>query len=183
MDVRARPSVLILATILALGSAISVAQPIGVGPISDVHLDRFISDPNQRGGTLVINAGRGTYRFIADVQDPITYEINTPYATLAMRGAVLEMTMEGVNCERIKLVRGNFQATAFLGQSISVTEHNLPATIVSGQSTLVTEPNTVVTACSQVPIDVLTTLAGAAVIAATQSHKKSVPINPPISPN
>jgi hypothetical protein len=166
---RRRPSVLMLATIMTLQSAIGLSQPIAAGPISDIHLDRFVSDPNQTGGTAVVNVGRGTYRLIAGAQDPTNYEINTPYATIVARGAVLEMAMEGVDCERIRLVSGSFRATTLLGQSVSVTE-----------------PNTVVTACAQLPIEVLAALAGAVGVAivASQPHKKPAPpVSPLVSPN
>jgi hypothetical protein len=66
---------------------------LSVGPISTVRLDKFVYDPNKQAGTVVVNVSRGAYRFITGVQDPRSYEIKTPYATLGVRGTVLEIVV------------------------------------------------------------------------------------------
>ena len=73
---------------------------LSVGPTSIVRLDKFVYDPSKSGGKVVINASRGAYRFVTGVQDPRNYEIKTPYATLGVRGTVVEANMEGVDCEQ-----------------------------------------------------------------------------------
>jgi hypothetical protein len=67
---------------------------MSVGPMSTVRLDKFAYDPNRGTGTVVVNATRGAYRFITGVQDPRSYEIKTPYATLGVRGTVLELVIQ-----------------------------------------------------------------------------------------
>jgi hypothetical protein len=67
---------------------------LSVGPMSTVRLDKFAYDPNKGNGAVVVNASRGAYRFITGVQDPRSYEIKTPYATLGVRGTVLEIVIE-----------------------------------------------------------------------------------------
>jgi len=66
---------------------------LSVGPMSTVRLDKFVYDPNKRTGAVVVNASRGAYRFITGVQDPKSYEIKTPYATLGVRGTILEVVI------------------------------------------------------------------------------------------
>jgi hypothetical protein len=67
---------------------------LSVGPNSQVRLDKFVYDPNRKAGSVVIQAGKGAYRFATGVQDSKNYEIKTPYATLGVRGTVLEIVVE-----------------------------------------------------------------------------------------
>jgi hypothetical protein len=67
---------------------------LSVGPMSTVRLDKFVYDPNRGAGTVVVNATRGAYRFVTGVQDSRSYEIKTPYATLGVRGTVLEVVIQ-----------------------------------------------------------------------------------------
>ena len=67
---------------------------LSVGPMSTVRLDKFAYDPNKGTGSVAVNATRGAYRFVTGVQDPRSYEIKTPYATLGVRGTVLEIVIE-----------------------------------------------------------------------------------------
>ena len=67
---------------------------LSVGPTSTVRLDKFVYDPSNKGaGKVAINATKGAYRFITGSQDSKNYEINTPYATLGVRGTVLEIVI------------------------------------------------------------------------------------------
>jgi hypothetical protein len=67
---------------------------LSVGPKSEVRLTRFVYDPSKRAGSVVIQAGKGAYRFATGAQDSKNYEIKTPYATLGVRGTVLEIVVE-----------------------------------------------------------------------------------------
>jgi hypothetical protein len=67
---------------------------LSVGPSSNVRLDKFVYDPNKGGaGKVAISATKGAYRFITGEQDKKAYEIKTPYATLGVRGTVLEIVV------------------------------------------------------------------------------------------
>jgi hypothetical protein len=67
---------------------------LSVGPKSTVRLDKFTYDPSKGSGTVVVNATRGAYRFVTGVQDSRSYQIKTPYATLGVRGTILEVVIE-----------------------------------------------------------------------------------------
>ena len=56
-----------------------------VGPKSNVRLDKFVYDPNKSGGTVAIQATRGTFRFVTGSQGG-SYQIKSPYGTLGIRG-------------------------------------------------------------------------------------------------
>ena len=59
---------------------------LSVGPSSQVRLDKFVYDPNKGGGSTVIEATRGTFRFTTGAQNKAEVKIKTPYGTLGMRG-------------------------------------------------------------------------------------------------
>ena len=59
---------------------------LSVGPTSVVRLDRFVYDPNKSSGSVVIDATRGSFRFVAGSQDKRAYKVKTPYGTLGIRG-------------------------------------------------------------------------------------------------
>jgi ferric-dicitrate binding protein FerR (iron transport regulator) len=58
-----------------------------VGAKSEVKLDRFVYDP-KGNGKVVMNAGRGVFRFVSGTQNKKSYQINTPVATIGVRGTV-----------------------------------------------------------------------------------------------
>ncbi len=62
-----------------------------IGPKSNVVLDRFVFDPNKPKGDVIINVTQGVFRFVTGSQDPSSYHIKTPIATMGVRGTVVEM--------------------------------------------------------------------------------------------
>ncbi len=67
---------------------------LSVGPVSEVRLDKFVYDPNKGAGAVALKATRGSLRFVTGVQDHDSYSIKTPYATLGVRGTVLEIVVK-----------------------------------------------------------------------------------------
>src|SRR2546430_1401930 len=59
---------------------------LSVGPTSVVRLDRFVYDPNKGSGSVVIDATRGSFRFVAGPQDKRGCKVKTPYATPGIHG-------------------------------------------------------------------------------------------------
>ena len=57
-----------------------------VGSNSSVKIDKFVYDPNKSGGTVAIEAARGTFRFVTGSQGAEAYKVKTPYGTLGVRG-------------------------------------------------------------------------------------------------
>src|ERR1700681_2759864 len=43
---------------------------LSVGPKSEVVLDRFVYDPNRGKGSVVVQTGRGAFRWVSGSQDP-----------------------------------------------------------------------------------------------------------------
>jgi hypothetical protein len=84
---------------------------LSIGPQSEVTLDRFVFDPNQGAGSMVINATRGAFRFISGSQRPSNYQIRTPVATIGVRGTVFDANLftnaKGENVLIVILVEGS----------------------------------------------------------------------------
>jgi hypothetical protein len=59
-----------------------------IGSQSDVVLDRFVYDPNRGTGNVALSQTQGALRFISGAQNPNAYRIDTPTATIAIRGTL-----------------------------------------------------------------------------------------------
>jgi ferric-dicitrate binding protein FerR (iron transport regulator) len=60
---------------------------LAVGPKSEVVLDRFVYNPNGKGN-VVLQTGRGVFRFVSGSQNPSSYQVKTPEATIGVRGTM-----------------------------------------------------------------------------------------------
>ena len=63
---------------------------LAVGPNSRIVLDEFVYDPKTSGGSIVINATKGAFRFITGKSKKSAYTIKTPTATIGVRGTVFD---------------------------------------------------------------------------------------------
>src|SRR5262249_39992309 len=59
-----------------------------IGSQSDVVLDKFVYDPNRGAGDVAMTATQGALRFISGSQNPNTYKVDTPAATIVIRGTL-----------------------------------------------------------------------------------------------
>jgi hypothetical protein len=59
-----------------------------IGSQSEVVLDRFVFDPARGAGNVALSTTQGALRFISGAQNPNTYKIDTPVATIAIRGTL-----------------------------------------------------------------------------------------------
>jgi hypothetical protein len=78
---------------------------LAVGPISHVVLDKFVYDPTPANQSVVIKLSVGVFRFTTGVLDKHAYNINTPTATVGVRGTVLDIKVESSR-SRVTLVEG-----------------------------------------------------------------------------
>jgi hypothetical protein len=79
---------------------------LAVGPKSEVVLDRFVYNPDHGKGNVVVQTGRGVFRFVSGSQDPTSYQIKTPVATIGVRGTIFEL-INGNGFSAIVQVEGN----------------------------------------------------------------------------
>lgn len=69
---------------------------ITVGPQSDIVLDRFLFDPASADGDLVSSIAVGGLRFISGRMPSDSYLIQTPVATVGLRGTDITVTVAPV---------------------------------------------------------------------------------------
>ncbi len=67
---------------------------LSVGPRSEVTLDRFVYNPARSAGSVVVRTGQGVFRFVTGSQRPQNYRIETPIATIGVRGTVFDLAVE-----------------------------------------------------------------------------------------
>jgi hypothetical protein len=111
---------------------------LGVGPASEVRLDKFIYDPKGSSGSVVMNATRGTFRFVTGSQAKHVYQVNTPHGSLGVHGTIVEVIVnpnkhpaENECVTKIRLVEG--EATydvAKSGKRARLTQPNQVACIL-----------------------------------------------------
>jgi hypothetical protein len=63
---------------------------LSVGPRSEVTLDRFVYDPNRSTGDVGVSLTTGALRFVSGQQDPRSYQVRTPVATIGVRGTIVD---------------------------------------------------------------------------------------------
>jgi FecR protein len=82
---------------------------LSVGPTSEVRLDKFVYDPTGSGGSVVIQATRGSFRWVTGSQAKHAYQVSTPHGSLGVRGTVVELLVNkpGEDCvTKLRLVEG-----------------------------------------------------------------------------
>ncbi len=67
---------------------------LAVGPVSTVTLDRFVFAGDGTYREATINLVRGAFRFSTGNSDKRAYKINTPVATIGVRGTELDVLSE-----------------------------------------------------------------------------------------
>jgi hypothetical protein len=97
---------------------------VSMGAQSDLVLDRFVYNPNRAPGNVVLSSARGALRFVTGSQNPTNYTINTPVASIGLRGTIAEIftyAASGLIFSRITDVEGVVVVTARSGQVVQLT--------------------------------------------------------------
>lgn len=101
---------------------------LGVGPKSEVTLDRFVYNPDRGTGRVAIDASRGVFRFVTGTQDPKSYQIKTPIATIEVRGTEFHLLVARDHIV-VALVHGALRITTVAGRVVWLTEPGTTITI------------------------------------------------------
>ena len=64
---------------------------LALGPGSRLVLDKFVYDGEKKAGSVVLNLAKGAFRFITGVAAKSTYLINTPNASITVRGTIFDL--------------------------------------------------------------------------------------------
>jgi hypothetical protein len=103
---------------------------LGVGPRSSVTLDRFVYDPSRNTGRVVVRASQGIFRFVTGSQPSRDYTIETPVATIGVRGTAFDLLVRA-NRIVIILISGQVIVTPHHGRVVSLTQPGTQLTVFS----------------------------------------------------
>lgn len=84
---------------------------LALGPGSRLVLDKFVYDSDKKAGSIVINMMKGAFRFITGVAAKPTYVINTPNASITVRGTVFDVYILPDRSVWVLLHEGAIEAT------------------------------------------------------------------------
>jgi hypothetical protein len=109
---------------------------INLGPNSSIVLDEFVYDPDPSNSSFVMTVTLGALRFTSGVLPGEAYKINTPVATIGIRGTIVELLVdEELQSDGSRLTRVNL--TVVDGEADLIGCDGTLTTIPSGQSTSV----------------------------------------------
>lgn len=94
---------------------------LSVGPQSEVRLDRFVYNPQQSVGDVVVSLASGALRFISGSQAPSSYSVRTPVATIGVRGTIVDFLLVDGRMFAV-LGEGRVAFTLANGQVIELNE-------------------------------------------------------------
>ena len=86
-----------------------------VGSTSEVLLDKFVYDRTGSSGSVVMQATRGVFRFVAGSQDHGAYHVNTPYGLLGVSESLAKFAKD---------ITGEVISPPRTGTSLSYGEEN-----------------------------------------------------------
>ncbi|HET9232219.1 MAG TPA: FecR domain-containing protein, partial [Vitreimonas sp.] len=66
---------------------------LSVGPSSELRLDRFVYNPDRSAGDVAVSLTTGALRFISGSQNPRSYQVTTPVATMGVRGTIVDILL------------------------------------------------------------------------------------------
>ncbi len=93
---------------------------LSVGPRSEIRLDRYVYDPSRSTGDVAVSLTNGALRFISGRQDPRSYSIQTPVATIGVRGTIVDFLVMDGRMFAI-LAEGSVIITLSNGREIQIT--------------------------------------------------------------
>lgn len=79
---------------------------LAIGPNSSLVLDKFVYNPSRKNGEIVVNAVKGAFRFISGKSNKSAYKINSPLATIAVRGTTFDGFINDNGEIAVLLVKG-----------------------------------------------------------------------------
>ena len=92
-----------------------------MGPDSSMVLDKFVFDPETNVGEFVLSTSKGAFRFITGSVDPSSYTIETPIATMGVRGTIIEWRVNKNNV-LLKLIHGAADICNSDGECVSLDQ-------------------------------------------------------------
>ncbi|CAA2141729.1 FecR domain-containing protein [Hyphomicrobium sp. ghe19] len=84
---------------------------LALGPGSRLVLDKFVYDSDKKTGSIILNVAKGAFRFMTGVAAKPTYVINTPNASITVRGTIFDSYILPDKSVWVLLHEGALEAT------------------------------------------------------------------------
>lgn len=91
-----------------------------IGASARLTLDRFVYNPSSKTGDVVVNVVRGAFRFVSGSARPGSYKINTPVASIGLRGTIVEGYVSPGGSLLLVIVQGSVVVTTGDGTTITL---------------------------------------------------------------
>jgi hypothetical protein len=104
---------------------------LSIGPIAQVKLDTFVYNPNPTAPGIAISFVRGAFRFTSGHSGKENYSIQTPAASIAVRGTAFTVTILPDGSEFIAVESGTIYVTCHRGITVALN---------AGQMTFLANP-------------------------------------------
>jgi hypothetical protein len=117
-----------------------------MGENSQVELTDLVFDPNPALSSMVLSLTTGAFNFATGGLDPDAYIVNTPSATIGIRGTVLAITIAANLTSTIAVTSGTITVTTITGAVVTVGVGGVVTVAASGAIIGVTGAATVVAA-------------------------------------
>ncbi len=109
---------------------------LNLGPNSTIVLDQFVYDPEPTNSAFVLTVTQGALRFTSGVLPTEAYKINTPVATIGIRGTIVELIVdEELQLDGSRLTRVDLAVVK--GEAHLIDCDGNITSVPSGQSTRV----------------------------------------------
>lgn len=104
---------------------------LAIGPSSEVILDRFVYNPDNTASDLSLRATKGVLRFISGSSQSQNYSVETPVATIGVRGTILDVIVEASR-STIILVEGASNVCINSGRCLGLVKPGTYITVRAG---------------------------------------------------
>jgi hypothetical protein len=100
---------------------------LALGPNASLRLDDFVIGQSEGVTTIAVNMVKGTFRFLTGSQNSKSYRIETPSATIGVRGTVFDVYIDGNGDTLVLLHEGEVDVCS---KTKSCRRHNSVGRIV-----------------------------------------------------
>jgi FecR-like protein len=101
---------------------------LNLSPSTEIKLDRFVYDPGQKKGTVVLQVPRGVVRFVTGTMESKSYSIRTSLVTIGVRGTTFDV-LSWPDRVTVRLVDGAVDLTLRSRRVITLDRPNTAITI------------------------------------------------------
>jgi hypothetical protein len=106
---------------------------LAIGPGSQMVLDSYVLQTRSTTSSFVVNAARGAFRFISGGSRSNAYQVNTPTATIGIRGTAFDFSDRTRRRTNTLLYDGRITACNVAGSCVNLDRSCEVAVIAAGQ--------------------------------------------------